>query len=188
VLIGLSLGGMVALEMVHQAPARVAGLALIGSSARPDRQAWAAGRRADVADARDRGLAAVLLEKFWPRYVGAAALKTVALQRTILAMAETLGVDAFAEQTELIISRADSGPRLTKMTLPILAMCGAEDALCPPALQEEIVATAPNGKLAIIAGAGHFVLLETPRQASDTVLAWLDHVPHHATRSKEPLP
>ncbi len=182
VLVGFSLGGIVALEIAAQAPSRVTALALIGSTARADRPHLAPLRRADVADARERGLVTVLREKFWPRYVGSAALQDAALLPLILAMAETLGVDAFDEQTEMVIGRADSGPRLRKMHLPILAMCGAEDALCPPILQEEIVATAPNAQLAIIPGAGHFVLLEAPRQATDIVLAWLDHLPNAAAR------
>ncbi len=179
VLIGFSLGGIVALEVAAQAPLRVAGLALIGSTARPDRPALAQSRRADVADARARGLAAVLLEKFWPRYVAARALDDFALQRVVLAMAETMGVGAFAQQTELIISRADSGPRLKRLSLPILALCGAEDALCPPLLHEEIAAAAPNATLAIIPSAGHFVLLEAPSQSIDAILAWLDTVPNN---------
>ncbi len=181
VLIGFSLGGIVGLEVAAQGPSRVAALALIGSTARPDRPQLAAPRRADVADARERGLATVLLEKFWPRYVAAHALNDAALQRMVLAMAETLGIDAFAQQTELIISRADSCPRLKKLTLPLLALCGAEDALCPPLLHEEIAAVAPNATLSIIPGAGHFVLLEAPRQTTDAILAWLDTVPHQAS-------
>ncbi len=182
VLIGFSLGGIVGLEVAAQAPSRVAALALIGSTARPDRRHLAAPRRADVADARERGLATVLLEKFWPRYVAADALNDTALQHIVLAMAETLGIDAFAQQTELIISRADSGPRLKKFLQPLLALCGAEDALCPPLLQEEIAATAPNATFAIIPGAGHFVLLESPRQTTDAILAWLDTVPRQASQ------
>ena len=181
VLIGFSLGGIVGLEIAAQAASRVAGLALIGSSARPDRPEWAASRRADVADARERGVSAVLLEKFWPRYVGAGAAQDFALQRLVLAMAETLGVPAFAQQIELIISRADSGPRLKKLTMPVLALCGADDALCPVLLHEEIAAGAPHATLAIVPGAGHFVLLEAARQTTNAILAWLDTVPRQPT-------
>ncbi len=182
VVIGFSLGGIIGLEIAAQAPSRVAGLALIGSTARGDRPHLADSRRADVADARERGLRSVLLEKFWPRYVGPRALNDIALQCMVIAMAETLGVDAFARQTELIISRADSGPRLGRLTMPVLALCGADDALCPKLLSEEIVATVPDATLAIIPRAGHFVLLEAPVPATDAILAWLAQVQDRAMR------
>lgn len=38
VLCGASMGGMVAMEAARQAPGRIAGLALLGTNARPDRK------------------------------------------------------------------------------------------------------------------------------------------------------
>jgi pimeloyl-ACP methyl ester carboxylesterase len=182
VLVGFSLGGIVGLEIAAQAPSRIAGLALIGSTARPDKPHLAEARRADVADARARGLSVMLLEKFWPRYVAGSALNDLALQRVVFAMAETLGVDAFARQVELIIGRADSRPRLKHLTMPVLALCGAEDALCPPLLSKEIAAVAADATLVVVPHAGHFVLLEAPGPSTDAIFAWLGRVQSQATR------
>ena len=189
VLIGFSLGGMVALEIAAQAPSRVLGLVLIGSNARPDKPGAAEARRAQVAEARARGVSAMLLDTFWPRYVGAASRADAALQRVILAMAEAQGVDVFAQQVEMVISRADSRPLLPTLNMPLLVLAGSEDALCPPMLQEEMVAAAPDAKLAIIPNAGHFVLLEAPGHTTQIVLAWLDRLTTPSTsHSKELLP
>jgi pimeloyl-ACP methyl ester carboxylesterase len=173
VAVGFSLGGIVALEIAAMAPERVVGLALIASSARPDKPGGAEGRRADMAEARRRGIGPFLLEKLWPRYVATAARTDLALQRLVLDMAESLGPAVFARQTEVAISRADSRPRLAALKMPVLALCGEEDALCPPVLQHEIAEAVPNATLRIIPGAGHFVLQESPR-AAQHIAAWLD--------------
>jgi pimeloyl-ACP methyl ester carboxylesterase len=177
VAVGFSLGGIVALEIAASAPERVLGLALIASSARPDKPGGAESRRADVAEAQRLGIGAFLLEKLWPRYVGNAARTNLPLQRLVLDMAETLGPEVFATQTEVAISRADSRPRLAALKMPVLALCGEEDALCPPVLQREIAEAVPGAMLRIIPGAGHFVLQESP-QAAQQIVAWLDTLAH----------
>jgi len=173
VAVGFSLGGIVALEMAAMAPERVVGLALIASSARPDKVGGAEARRADVAEALRLGIGPFVLDKLWPRYVGVAARGDVALQRLVLEMAEGLGHAVFAAQTEVAIGRADSRPRLAALGMPVLALCGEEDGVCPPMLQHEIAAAAPHATLRIIPGAGHFVLQEQPA-AAEQIAAWID--------------
>lgn len=173
VAVGFSLGGIVALEMAAMAPERLVGLALIASSARPDKPGGAEARRADVAEALRLGIGPFLLEKLWPRYVGRAARADLALQRLVLDMAERLGPAVFAAQTEVAIGRADSRPRLAALKMPVLALCGEEDAMCPPMLQHEIAEAVPHATLRIIPGAGHFVLQEQPL-AAEQIAAWID--------------
>jgi len=38
--------------------------------------------------------------------------------------------DAFRQQSEMAISRADSRPRLCRIDVPTLTLCGADDRLC----------------------------------------------------------
>lgn len=57
VLAGFSLGGIVALEMVAQAPERIAGLALLDTTARPDPEANHRVRRSAAEAARRDGTA-----------------------------------------------------------------------------------------------------------------------------------
>jgi pimeloyl-ACP methyl ester carboxylesterase len=170
VLVGFSLGGIVALQIAAAAPARVTGLVLIATNARADRPENAPVRRADVAAARARGLTAFVRERLWPRYV---ARPDAALRRVILDMAEAVGIEAFAAQTEVAISRADSLPRLAALTMPVLALCGEEDVICPPDLHREIVEAAPCATLHIVPGAGHFVPLEAPDAVAAGITAWL---------------
>ncbi len=177
ILIGFSLGGIVALEVAAVAPERVLGLVIIASTARPAIPEHAEGRRAEVADARTRGIAAFLIDRLWSRYVGSAAREDRVLQCLVLDMAQSLGMDAFARQTEVALGRADSRPRLGKLPMPVLAICGEEDLICTPEFHREIAAGVADASLHIIAGVGHFVLLEAPRATADIIVAWLDCLP-----------
>ncbi len=182
-LAGFSLGGIVALQMAAIAPERLAGLILIATNPNADRPENAATRRADVADARARGLAAFVRERLWPRYVSAASRDDARLQGLILDMAEAIGIEAFARQTEVAISRPDSLPRLATVRVPVLALGGEEDVICPPELPRSIARAAPDATLHIIPGAGHFVPLEAPQALAAAMIAWLDRLhfhPNHA--------
>jgi pimeloyl-ACP methyl ester carboxylesterase len=188
-LVGFSLGGIVALEIAAIAPDRVAGLALIATTARPDRIENAALRRGAVADARARGLAAYFADHVWPGSTAPANQNNAILQALGVTMAITVGPDAFAEQAEIAIARADSRPRLPALKMPTLVLCGSADTICPPERHREIADAIPNAELVIIPDAGHFVLLEAPAAVVTSLARWLqilsinnDTVPHRTAR------
>jgi pimeloyl-ACP methyl ester carboxylesterase len=58
-LAGLSMGGYIAFEMLRQAPERIARLALLDTSARPDTPDKASQRRETIVTAREHGLGRV---------------------------------------------------------------------------------------------------------------------------------
>jgi proline iminopeptidase len=62
---------------------------------------------------------------------------------------------------------------LAATDIPVLAIAGAEDRGTPPAMAERIAATAPNGELLVIEGAGHFPFAETPDRYWPAVVDWL---------------
>jgi pimeloyl-ACP methyl ester carboxylesterase len=186
VLAGFSLGGIVALQIAAIAPQRLGGLILIATNPNADRPENAATRRADVADARARGLAAFVRDRLWPRYVSAASRDDARLQGLILDMAEAVGIEAFARQTEVAISRAGSLPRLATLRVPVLALGGDEDVICPPDLPRSIARAAPDATLQLITSAGHFVPLEAPQALAAAMSAWLGQIPAHRNHMELP--
>lgn len=173
-LAGFSLGGIVALEMIAQAPERVDRLALVDTTPLPDPAANAAERR-DAADrAAEIGLARHIAEDFWPLYVAAGRAGDASLLARVTAMAEACGIDAYSDQCEVAIDRADSRPRLGGIGVPTLVLCGAEDRLCPPAIHREMACAIPGAALAVIGDAGHFALMEKPEAVAAHMRIWLE--------------
>jgi pimeloyl-ACP methyl ester carboxylesterase/predicted ester cyclase len=179
-LLGFSLGGIVALEMVAQAPERVLRLALIDTTARPDPEANAALRRAVVSRAHEAGMDGYIADG-WSRLVAPANLEDAALRETIAAMARDAGADVLASQSEVAIHRADSRPRLGGIAVPALVLAGEAEQVCPLEAHAEMAAGIPGARYFTIPQAGHFAPLENPAAVARHVRDWLDwDHPQHA--------
>lgn len=174
---GFSLGGIVALELVARAPARVARLALLDTTARPDPPDRRAARRDAVARARTLGLDRYVADDLWPHAVAADARADGATRALVEAMAARLGVEAFGRHSAMATHRADSRPRLSAIAVPTLVLCGEEDRPCPVEVHREIAEAVPGARLVVVPGAGHFALIERPDAVAAAVAAWLD-APH----------
>jgi pimeloyl-ACP methyl ester carboxylesterase len=171
-LAGFSLGGIVALEMIAQAPERIERIALLATNARPDPAANAAPRRDAVERALRHGMA-TFIDDSWPKPVAPRNAADSGLRALIVAMAETGGHTVLASQSEVAIHRADSRPRLKDIAVPALVLCGEDDVVCRPDAHREMAELIPGATLAIIPGAGHFVLLESPDAVAAHLRAWL---------------
>lgn len=169
-LLGLSMGGYVALEVLRRAAERVEALALLDTSARPDSPEQTSHRRDLVRTAQDRGLEPVL-EQLWPLEVAPSHVDDAGLRTRFDAMGHHLGVDVFARQQEAIIGRADSRLRLPAVTVPTLVLCGRQDALTPVEVHEEMAAAVGGAQLVVLEDCGHLSTWEQP----DAVTAHLRH-------------
>ena len=171
-LAGLSMGGYLAMEIMRQAPERVAKLALLDTSARPDTPAQTERRQAQIAKTRAGKLDEVVAEQ-WPLYVSPAAQDNQALRAVVWLMAEEAGPDAFIRQQHALMARPDSRPHLAAITCPTLVLVGDSDALTPPELSEEIAAAIPAARLVVVPGSGHLSTLEQPGLVSAALTEWL---------------
>ena len=160
-LVGLSLGGMVALHTALAHPDRVAGLALLDTSARfgadgTDPDEWRAARRAPLDAGTTPGDMAVDVLTS----VGGPALVGEALDRAVAAMAR-IPPDGLRATVDLLPTH-DVVDRLGEITAPTLVALGEHDEETPLAYSETLVAGIPGARLELIAGAGHLSNLEQP--------------------------
>jgi len=168
-LAGLSLGGIVALEIVRQEPQRVEALALVDTNARPPRPEQRDLWRTQT-QMVERGRFDELVEHEWvPSIAGASE----AVAETASRMARRVGPEAFVRQLAAQAGRGDRRPVLRGISCRTLVLAGRQDALCPPELQEEIAGAISGAALVFIEDCGHLSSLERPQAVTAVLRYWL---------------
>jgi pimeloyl-ACP methyl ester carboxylesterase len=171
-LVGLSMGGYVAFEILRQASDRVAKLALLDTTARPDLPEQTDQRKLQIEMARG-GRFDSIAKLLFPRFVAAAHHDDRVLQRLVRTMAEETGPEAFVRQQTAIMSRADSRPGLSTIGCPTLVVVGADDTLTPPDRAAEMAATIPGARQVVVPNCGHLSTLEQPDALKQALVDFL---------------
>lgn len=171
-LVGLSLGGYVAFEILRQAPERVSRVALLSTSARPDTPEQSERRGQQVRMAAS-GRFAEIPELAFPLLVHPSRQGDARLRECVRAMAVDTGPEVFARQQEATIGRADSRPLLESVDCPVLVMSGDEDRLIPPEHSDEIAAGVPRSSRVVVPECGHLSTVERPVETSRALVSWL---------------
>jgi len=171
-LVGLSMGGYIAFEILRQAPERVARLALLDTMATPDTPEVSAARRTQMALAETGNLGAVVGNLF-PRLVHPARHDDAELRALIDAMAADVGVQGYLRQQRANLARPDSRPTLAAIGCPTLVLVGEQDALTPPERAVEMARGVGGARLVRLPDCGHLSALERPREVTQALLDWL---------------
>ena len=175
---GHSMGGYVALEILRQAPERVAKLALLNTNARPDSAESTENRRRLMALA-PKDFDAVV-STLMQRQMTAEHLADATITATITQMAKAVGPEAFARQQEAIMGRIDSRPHLAKIDCPTLVLAAREDVIMPLEVMQEIADAIPASRLVVVEASGHMATLEQPEAVTAALHAWLIGEPGRA--------
>lgn len=160
-LAGLSMGGYVAMEVIRRAPERVARIAFLDTTARPDEPEQSK-RRLDAMELAKSGRFETALTLQIPMLLHPDNKDNTAFGARIRAMARAIGPDGYCAQQSAIMKRIDSRPRLAEILCPALALVGDRDQTTPPALAKEIAEAIPHANYVEIEGAGHLPPLEQP--------------------------
>lgn len=171
-LAGLSMGGIVAMEVMRLAPERITRLALLDTNPRAEVPEVQAARQPQMDAAKAGKLEQVMREQMIARYF---ACNTDASQLTedAVSMALDLGVDVFIAQSQALAARPDQQDTLAKVKVPTLILMGAEDQLCPQDRHDRMAELIPHATYTVIPDAGHIPCLEQPQLTNQALHSWL---------------
>ncbi len=159
---GLSMGGYILLNAVYRYPSRFAALVLADTQCSADIPESRLKRKNAIADIETNGLqefaansiAPLFSKEFletkneWPKnienIITASSVKTITQTLTALAI------------------RWETCSTLSEINVPTLILCGAEDAITPPAKSKFMNMEITNSILHIIENSGHLSNLEQP--------------------------
>ena len=172
-LAGLSMGGIVAMEIVARAPERVERLALLSTNPRAELPEMQARRQPQIDRALSGELASVMGDDMIPNYL-APHPDPAPILDLCMDMALTLGPQVFARQSRALRDRADRQAALASFTGPALVLAGTEDRLCPRDRHDLMHRLMPQSRLVMIPGTGHLPPLEKPQEPTAALHRWLE--------------
>ena len=172
-LAGLSMGGIVAMEVVRLAPQRVTRLALLDANPLAEAPAMRDRRTPQIENVKAGRLRTVMRDEMKPNYLADGDGKQAILD-LCMEMAEDLGAEVFIRQSLALRDRPDQQDTLRAVTVPTLILCGREDRACPVERHELMHRLIPHSTLTIIDGAGHLPTLEKPDQTNAALARWLE--------------
>lgn len=184
---GLSMGGIIAMEMAKQAPDRIQRLALLDTNHHADPSERFDIRNRQIADVYAGRLVEVIDTEMVPTYFAKANQGDPSLSKLVIDMATTLGAAAFERQSLALRDRPDQSETLRGYHGPALVLCGEEDRLCPPSRHREMAALLDDARLEIVEGAGHLSTIERPDVVTAALRRWLFQSRHFRSNNGETL-
>lgn len=157
VLVGLSMGGQIALDLYRRHPERVAGLLLADTSAAADPDPD--GRRAAAAALATEGMDPYAVQNLY-RMVRPGAPAEVA--EHVLGMMRGTDPAGAAAAQRARADRPDLRAELGAIAVPTVVVVGADDDFTPPEEAAAIAAAVPGAELVVVDNAAHLPNLEQP--------------------------
>jgi pimeloyl-ACP methyl ester carboxylesterase len=169
-LIGLSLGGYLAFEVIRQQPERIERLVLLDTRAVADSQTVREGRFADIAKVQAGGIDA-LIPELPTRWVHPS--HRARLSELMASMARSIGERGQLNQQQAMLARPDSHADLRTVRVPTLIACGREDTATPLAEHERMRDCVPGARLEVFEQCGHLSTIEQPEVVTSLLESWL---------------
>ncbi|MGX9350761.1 alpha/beta fold hydrolase [Shimia sp. W99] len=171
-LAGLSMGGIVAMEILRRAPQRVSRIALLDTNPLAETPATAAAYEPWIVGAKAGRLEGILGEVMRPEFLAPGTHRNAVLA-LVREMGLALGADVFVRQARALQRRPDQQKVLRQCKVPALILCGEHDGLTPVKRHTFMAELMPYAELRIIEAAGHLPTLEQPEATTRALREWL---------------
>ncbi|MCA0043179.1 3-oxoadipate enol-lactonase [Celeribacter litoreus] len=168
ILVGCSIGGLIAQHIALMIPERVTGLVLSNTASM---LGAAEGWHARIDGVRENGMAA-MADGILPRWFGPKMLENAdaPLWRTLLARTDAEGYIA----TCAAIAGTDITDRLGEIAQPALVFGGKHDLATPPEVVEALARALPRADLVMFEDTGHLPAIEAPVAFADALVKFVE--------------
>tara|TARA_R110002072_G_scaffold4170_2_gene29299 strand:- start:1811 stop:2521 length:711 start_codon:yes stop_codon:yes gene_type:complete len=171
-LAGLSMGGIVAMELLRRAPDRITRIALMDTNPLAETPVIAANREPQIVKVRSGRMLEVMRDEMKPNYLAPSPYRGEVLD-LVMDMAEALGPEVFIRQSRALQRRRDQQATLRRCRVPTLVLCGAHDVLCPVKRHTFMAELIPFAELVVLENAGHLPTLEQPSETTAALRTWM---------------
>ncbi|GAA4368964.1 alpha/beta fold hydrolase [Nocardioides caricicola] len=162
---GDSVGGAVGLQLALDAPDRVRGVVALCTGAKIG---TAEGWQERIEQVRASGTPSLVAASagrwFGPGFLDREPARASALLHALSDAADEGYVAVCAA-----LAAFDVRDRLGEIAVPVLAVAGADDAVCPPELLREVADGVPGGRYAELPGVAHLAPAEAPEAVADLI-------------------
>ena len=173
ILAGLSLGGIVALELVRQSPEKIHKLILMDTTHHAEPTHISLKRKRQICEVEKGNLKKVMIEEHLPNYLADGSTNG-SIPNLCIEMALELGPTVFKQQSRALMSRIDQTKTLQNIEVPTMLLCGKYDRLCNVKTHKKMHGLIKESRFNIIRDAGHLPTLESPIQTNRILKKWLN--------------
>ncbi|MGM0584967.1 MAG: 3-oxoadipate enol-lactonase [Pseudomonadota bacterium] len=170
VVVGLSIGGLIAQMLAARRPELVGGIVLMDTAAKiGDPEMW----NERIAKAQGEGIGAMadaVMERWFSAAFRANRTEELTAWRNMLTRTPAEGYAGCCAA----IRDADLREAAGRISVPVLAMAGDEDGSTPPELVKATADLIPGARFEVVSGAGHLPCVEQPAACASMILGFME--------------
>jgi pimeloyl-ACP methyl ester carboxylesterase len=168
VVVGLSMGGLVAMELGLRAPDQIDGVVLVATTAAPVTPAEAEQRRYTADQLERDGMLDLALE-MTGKLFGPAARRDPGIIEPVFSMMLHTPPAGAAAAIRGRAERPDYSALLSRLRVPSLVIAGTHDAYADEAVTAQLIAALPNPGVVRLPATGHLPNLEDPAAFDEAI-------------------
>ena len=161
-LLGHSMGGIVAMELVKQHSKRVLSLALLNTNPYEEKQELKDKRNKTLKELDSLDLISLMKSDYISRYFPDDCRDKNKLIQQCVGMASILDKKVFYNQSLALRDRKDQTSVLENVDCKTLIICGERDQLCPVSYHSDMNKMIKSSDLIVLEGVGHMPIIECP--------------------------